>query len=138
MYDLPALVDHVCQDTGYDKASSFVVSEVKLTRQIAFIGHSQGNGLTFISLSLGMCPSLGKKMSVFIALAPAVYAGPLTTGFPFTTLNRLEWSTWKRFFGVLDFIPLMRWAYDYAPPTLFAMLGYTMFAFLFSWTDTNW
>jgi hypothetical protein len=66
-----------------------------------------------------MCPSLGKKMSVFIALAPAVYAGPLTTGFPFTTLNRLEWSTWKRFFGVLDFIPLMRWAYDYAPPRLF-------------------
>ncbi len=58
--------------------------------QIAFIGHSQGNGLAFISLSLGMCPSLGKRLSVFIALAPAVYAGPLTTGFPFTTLNR--WS----------------------------------------------
>jgi hypothetical protein len=85
-----------------------------------------------------MCPSLGKKLSVFIALAPAVYAGPLTTGFPFTLLNRLEWSTWKRFFGVLDFIPLMRWAYDYAPAKLFAVLGYTMFAFLFSWTDTNW
>jgi hypothetical protein len=90
-----------------------------LTREIGFIGHSQGNGLAFISLSLGMCPSLGKKLSVFIALAPAVYAGPLTTGFPFTTLNRLEWSTWKRFFGVLDFIPLMRWAYDYAPAKLF-------------------
>ena len=66
-----------------------------------------------------MCPSLGSKLSVFIALAPAVYAGPLTTGFPFTALNRLEWSTWKRFFGVLDFIPLMRWAYDYAPAKLF-------------------
>jgi hypothetical protein len=90
-----------------------------LTSQIAFIGHSQGNGLTFISLSLGMCPNLGKKMSVFIALAPAVYAGPLTTGFPFTALNRLEWGAWKRFFGVLDFIPLMRWAYDYAPAKLF-------------------
>ncbi|ORY23266.1 putative lipid particle protein [Naematelia encephala] len=124
MYDLPALVDHVCKETGYEK--------------IAFIGHSQGNGLAFISLSLGMCPSLGQKLSVFIALAPAVYAGPLTTGFPFTTLNRLEWSTWKRFFGVLDFIPLMRWAYDYAPAKLFAALGYTMFAFLFGWTDTNW
>ncbi|KAK1921163.1 Alpha/Beta hydrolase protein [Papiliotrema laurentii] len=124
MYDLPALVEHVCRETGYDK--------------IGFIGHSQGNGLAFISLSLGMCPSLGNKLSVFIALAPAVYAGPLTTGFPFTTLNRLEWSTWKRFFGVLDFIPLMRWAYDYAPAKLFAVLGYTMFAFLFSWTDANW
>ncbi|WVQ82841.1 hypothetical protein IAT38_004974 [Cryptococcus sp. DSM 104549] len=124
MYDLPALVEHVCRETGYDK--------------IAFIGHSQGNGLAFISLSLGMCPSLGKKLSVFIALAPAVYAGPLTTGFPFTALNKMEWSRWKRFFGVLDFIPLMRWAYDYAPARLFAALGYIMFAFLFGWTDTNW
>ncbi|WWD07856.1 hypothetical protein V865_005963 [Kwoniella europaea PYCC6329] len=124
MYDLPALVEHVCRETGYDK--------------IAFIGHSQGNGLAFISLSLGMCPSLGKKLSVFIALAPAVYAGPLTHGFPFTALNKMEWSTWKRFFGVLDFIPLMRWAYDYAPARLFATLGYIMFAFLFGWTDANW
>ena len=66
-----------------------------------------------------MYPSLGNRLSVFIALAPCVYAGPLTTGFLFTTLNRLEWSSWKRFFGVLDFIPLMRWAYDYAPPKLF-------------------
>jgi len=126
MYDLPALVGHVCRETGYDKVRSFMLSllVVKLTRsaQIAFIGHSQGNGLAFISLSLGMCPSLGNQLSVFIALAPAVYAGPLTTGFPFTTLNRLEWSTWKRLFGVLDFIPLMRWAYDYAPPKLFVCL----------------
>ena len=66
-----------------------------------------------------MCPNLGKKLSCFIALAPAVYAGPLTTGFPFTALNRIEWDTWKRFFGVLDFIPLMRWAYDWAPAKLF-------------------
>jgi lysosomal acid lipase/cholesteryl ester hydrolase len=66
-----------------------------------------------------MVPSLGKKLSVFIALAPAVYAGPLTTGFPFTPLNRIEWSTWKRFFGVLDFIPLMRWAYNYCPAKIF-------------------
>jgi lysosomal acid lipase/cholesteryl ester hydrolase len=66
-----------------------------------------------------MVPSLGKKLSVFIALAPAVYAGPLTTGFPFTALNRIEWSTWKRFFGVLDFIPLMRWAYNYCPAKIF-------------------
>lgn len=124
MYDLPAMVDHICRETGYDK--------------IAFIGHSQGNGLAFISLSLGMVPNLGKKLSVFIALAPAVYAGPLTHGFPFTTLNRLEWSTWKRFFGVLDFIPLMRWAYDYCPARIFATMGYIMFAFLFEWTDTNW
>ncbi len=105
MYDLPALVEHVCAETGYDK--------------IGFIGHSQGNGLAFISLSLGMCPSLGKKLSIFVALAPAVYAGPLTSGFPFTQLGKIEWTTWKRIFGVLDFIPLMRWSYDYCPPKIF-------------------
>lgn len=124
MYDLPALVEHVCRETGYDK--------------IAFVGHSQGNGLAFISLSMGMCPSLGKKLSLFVALAPAVYAGPLTSGFPFTQLSKIEWPMWKRIFGVLDFIPLMRWSYDYCPPKIFATMGYTMFAFLFNWTDANW
>ena len=151
MYDLPALVNHVCKETGYEKVnhligicscfdtdsvdSSFIGTATPsliitcilpppppllgLPKQIALIGHSQGNGLTFMSLSMGMCPSLGQQLSVFIALAPVVYAGPLTTKFPFTTLSRLEWSNWKRIFGVLDFIPLMRWAYDYAPANLF-------------------
>lgn len=105
MYDLPALVNHVCAETGYSK--------------IAFIGHSQGNGLAFISLSLGMCPGLGKRLSLFVALAPAVYAGPLTSGFPFAQLGKIEWNTWKKLFGVLDFIPLMRYSYDYAPAKVF-------------------
>lgn len=65
MYDLPALVDWVCLATGYDK--------------IAFIGHSQGNGIAFLSLSLGHRPELGEKLSVFIALAPAVFAGMHST-----------------------------------------------------------
>ncbi|KZO94823.1 alpha/beta-hydrolase, partial [Calocera viscosa TUFC12733] len=124
MYDFPAMVDYVCQATGYDK--------------IAFIGHSQGNGLAFLSLSQGIRPDLGERLSVFIALAPAVYAGPLTHGFPFTVLRQLRWKSWTRIFGVLDFIPLMRWAYDLVPAKLFAMMGYTMFAFLFQWTDANW
>jgi lysosomal acid lipase/cholesteryl ester hydrolase len=111
MYDLPAMVNHVLAQTGYTK--------------LAFIGHSQGNGLAFISLSLGMCPDLGKRMSCFVALAPAVYAGPLTQGFPFNQLGKIEWTTWKRLFGVLDFIPLMRIAADspLIPPKVFASLG---------------
>jgi pimeloyl-ACP methyl ester carboxylesterase len=124
MYDLPALVDWVCLATGYDK--------------IAFIGHSQGNGVGFLSLSLGHRPELGDKLSCFIALAPAVFAGPLTHGFPFTILKTVNWKTWQRFFGVLDFIPLMRYSYDYVPALVFSTMGYTMFAFLFEWTDTNW
>lgn len=94
IYDLPALVDYVRKETGYDT--------------VAFIGHSQGNGTMFISLSRSMVPELGRKMSYFGALAPAVFAGPLTSCFPFTALRTMQWKTWKRFFGVLDFIPLMK------------------------------
>ncbi|GAA5896838.1 hypothetical protein JCM6882_005047 [Rhodosporidiobolus microsporus] len=124
LYDLPALVDHVRRDTGYDK--------------IAFIGHSQGNATMFCSLAQGMVPELGEKLSLFIALAPAVYAGPLTTGFPFGALKSMKWKTWRRWFGVLDFIPLMRISYNWVPSRPFGLLGYQMFAFLFNWTDANW
>jgi len=121
----------------------------------------------FCSLAQGMVPELGEKLSLFIALAPAVYAGPLTTGFPFTALKNMRWKTWRRWFGassslpwssverraaarradlvegalragLLDFIPLMRISYDWVPSRLFGLLGYQMFAFLFSWTDANW
>lgn len=83
---------------------------------------------------------------MFIALAPAVYAGTLTNGFPFFLLKSMDWATWRRFFGkiivtidiyvkyayiflflikgVLDYIPLMRKAYDYVPGKPFALLGY--------------
>ncbi|KAK0522178.1 hypothetical protein OC834_006378 [Tilletia horrida] len=124
LYDLPALVDYVRRTTGYDK--------------IAFIGHSQGNGTMFISLSLNMVPDLGTKLTYFGALAPAVFAGPLTTCFPFTALSTMDWQTWRRFFGVLDFIPLMKISYDLCPAYPYALLGYQMFAFLFAWTDANW
>ncbi|GAA5865977.1 hypothetical protein JCM3774_005546 [Rhodotorula dairenensis] len=124
LYDLPAMVDHVRRDTNYDK--------------IAFIGHSQGNATMFCSLAQGMVPELGEKLSIFIALAPAVYAGPLTTGFPFTYLKSMKWKTWRRWFGVLDFIPLMRISYNWVPSKPFGLLGYQMFAFLFRWTDANW
>ena len=53
----------------------------------------------FVALARGMVPDLGHKISVFIALAPAVFAGPLTTGFPFGALKSMDWKTWRRFFG---------------------------------------
>ena len=46
-----------------------------------------------------MCPELGDKLSCFISLAPAVFAGPLTQGFPFILLNKMDWKAWKRVFG---------------------------------------
>jgi lysosomal acid lipase/cholesteryl ester hydrolase len=144
MYDLPALVDEVRHLTGYDKVSRSAFPLFQpfynppFLPQIGFIGHSQGNGTAFISLSLGIRPDLGPKLSCFVALAPAVFAGPLTTGFPFTALGRMEWRAWRRVFGecagslgiysrltrqhrpgVLDFIPIMTWAYNWAPQAFF-------------------
>lgn len=94
LYDLPAMVDYVRQETGFDK--------------IAYIGHSQGNATAFIALSRWFIPELGTKISYFAALAPAVFAGPLTQRFPLTYMSKLDWSTWRRLFGVLDFTPLMK------------------------------
>ena len=120
--------------------------------QVAFIGHSQGNATMFVSLGMflrmllrvicltsspymtkrqaqGMIPDLGNKLSVFIALAPAVFAGPLTNGFLFSAIKNMDWKSWKRIFGVLDMIPIMRWAYDYTPSLPFAILGYQVHIF---------
>lgn len=156
LYDLPALVDYVCQVTGHPKVDPKIaqIRTMPNSMQIAFIGHSQGNALAFVSLSQGMRPDIGNKLSCFIALAPAVYAGPLTHGFPFTVLRHISWKSWRTIFGgwpmgihvlfltcaagVLDFIPLMRYSYALVPARPFAAVGYIMFAYLFSWTDTNW
>jgi hypothetical protein len=41
-------------------------------------------------------------------------------------------------FGTKQFIPLMSIVQRWFPSSLFAALGYEMFAFLFRWTDTQW
>lgn len=51
-------------------------------------------------LSAGMRPDVGAKLSCFIALAPAVFAGPLTRGFPFSSLSQIEWKEWRVLFGI--------------------------------------
>lgn len=123
-YDLPAMIDYVRAQTGYDK--------------IAYIGHSQGNATAFLALSRWSRPELGEKLSYFGALAPAVFAGPLTNRFPLTQLRKVDQALWARLFGVLDFTPLMKFSYDWTPATPYAALGYQMFAYLFEWNDTHW
>ncbi|KAG8889078.1 Mannose-6-phosphate isomerase [Tulasnella sp. 332] len=90
--------------------------------KITLLAHSQGAGAAFIALAQGMRPDIGEKLSGFIAMSPAC-----------------DWDSWVRLFGVMDFIPLMQWSYDYVPfPVFFATIGYAMFAYLFGWTDANW
>ncbi|KAF7974323.1 hypothetical protein HWV62_12366 [Athelia sp. TMB] len=123
-YDFPALINHASRATGHPK--------------IAFIGHSQGTALAFLALALR--PALGTQLSCFIALAPAVFAGPLTARFPLNLLSHLGWERWQACFGVRDFIPAMRLAsaWEWVPPRVFAAVGYAVFACLFGWTDRHW
>lgn len=123
-YDVPALIDYVRHETGYDK--------------IAYIGHSQGNATAFMALSRWFNPELGNKLSYFCALAPALFAGPLVHRFPLNMMRLLDSKSWTRFFGSLDFTPLMKFSYDWTPASPYAALGYQMFAYLFEWNDTHW
>ena len=61
--DLPALISRVLSETGFAK--------------LGLVCHSQGTTETFVALAKEQRPDLGDKISVFCALAPAVYAGPL-------------------------------------------------------------
>lgn len=63
VYDLAALTSRVLFETGFDK--------------IGLICHSQGTTQTFVALAKEQRPDLGEKLTVFCALAPAAYAGPL-------------------------------------------------------------
>ncbi|KAI8378752.1 Alpha/Beta hydrolase protein [Choanephora cucurbitarum] len=61
VYDFKAMIDYVRSYSGFDR--------------VGYIGHSQGNAQAFIALSL--CPDMSDKLSCFVALAPAVFAGHL-------------------------------------------------------------
>ncbi|KAI8367761.1 Alpha/Beta hydrolase protein [Blakeslea trispora] len=61
VFDFKAMIDYVRDYSGFDR--------------VGYIGHSQGNAQAFIALSL--CPDMSDKLSCFVALAPAVFAGNL-------------------------------------------------------------
>ncbi|KAI8384460.1 Alpha/Beta hydrolase protein [Radiomyces spectabilis] len=122
LYDFTAMIDHVRQATDSDK--------------IAYIGHSQGNAQGFVALALQ--PEIATKLSCFIALAPAVFSGSLTSTFPIRLLINLDDRWYKLIFGTTAFLPLMMTAQKWLPPRPFSVLAYSMFAYLFSWWDRHW
>lgn len=123
-YDLPAMIDFVCRDSGSDT--------------IAYIGHSQGNAIAFLALHHKIVPEIGDRISYFGALAPAAFTGDQVNRFPLKYLRNIDKRLWVRLFGIMDFIPLMKFSYDWVPAVPYAALGYQMFAFLFDWNDTHW
>ncbi|KAL1864946.1 hypothetical protein VTK73DRAFT_5592 [Phialemonium thermophilum] len=124
VFDLPALVFRVIHETGFEK--------------IGLICHSQGTAETLVVLAKEQRPELGEKLTVFCALAPAAYAGPLIGKMYFKFMRIISPSMFRLMFGIHAFIPIMMTMHSLLPPRLYGQLGYTVFSFLFSWTDARW
>jgi pimeloyl-ACP methyl ester carboxylesterase len=122
--DLPALTSRVLLETGFDK--------------LGLVCHSQGTTQTFVALAKEQRPDLGSKISVFCALAPAVYAGPLIGKMYFKFMRVISPGMFRVFFGIHSFIPFMMTMHRLLPGTLYGAMGYRVFSFLFNWTDDRW
>lgn len=123
-FDLSALIDRVLLDTGFAK--------------VGLVCHSQGTAQTFVALAKDQRPELGDKISVFCALAPAVYAGPLIKKVYFRFVRLLSPLVFRAVFGVHAFIPFMMQMHGLVPAKIYGWLGYKVFSYLFSWTDGRW
>ncbi|KEF54780.1 uncharacterized protein A1O9_09222 [Exophiala aquamarina CBS 119918] len=122
--DLPAFISRVLQETGFEK--------------LGLVCHSQGTTETFVALAKEQRPELGDKISVFCALAPAVYAGPLIGKMYFKFMRVISPAMFRVFFGIHSFIPLMMTMHRVLPGKVYGSMGYMVFSFLFNWTDARW
>lgn len=124
VFDLSALIDRVLLDTGFSK--------------VGLVCHSQGTAQTFVALAREQRPELGDKISVFCALAPAVYAGPLIKNMYFRFVSLLSPLVFRLVFGIHAFVPFMMYMHGFVPPKMYGWLGYTVFSYLFAWSDNRW
>lgn len=122
--DLPALTSRVLYETGFAK--------------LGLICHSQGTTQTLVALAKEQRPELGEKITVFCALAPAAYAGPLIGKAYFKFMRIISPGMFRVMFGIHAFIPLMMTMHRLVHPKVYGYLGYKIFSFLFSWSDTRW
>ena len=122
--DLPALVSRVLHETSFSK--------------LGLVCHSQGTTQTFVALAKDQRPSLGQHLSVFCALAPAAYSGPLIRKIYFKFMRIISPGMFRIFFGIHAFIPFMMTMHSTLPSRLYGAMGYRVFSFLFNWTDDRW
>ncbi|KAF2452462.1 Alpha/Beta hydrolase protein [Lineolata rhizophorae] len=122
--DLPALVSRVLAETGFPK--------------LALVAHSQGTTQTLVALAKEQRPDLGEKISVFCALAPAAYAGPLIGKMYFKFMRVISPGMFRALFGIHAFIPFMMRMHGTLPAKFYGEMGYRIFSFLFNWTDDRW
>ncbi|KAL2834024.1 Alpha/Beta hydrolase protein [Aspergillus pseudoustus] len=123
-FDLAALISRVLYETAYPK--------------LGLICHSQGTAQTFVALAKDQRPELGKYISVFCALAPAVYAGPLVECIYFRFMRLIPPNAFRLVFGIHSFIPFMLTVRRHLHARIYGKLGYTVFSHLFNWSDARW
>ncbi|KAI1356469.1 sterol esterase [Xylaria sp. FL0043] len=124
IFDLSALISRVIHETGFEK--------------IGLVAHSQGTTETFVALAKEQRPDLGEKITVFCALAPAAYAGPLIGKMYFKFMRVISPALFRLMFGIHAFIPIMMVMHSILEPHIYGWLGYKVFSFLFDWTDARW
>lgn len=124
VFDLPALTSRILYETGFEK--------------IGLICHSQGTTQALVALAKEQRPELGEKLTVFCALAPAAYAGPLIGKMYFKFMRVITPAMFRMMFGIHSFIPFMMSMHKLLPPRLYGWMGYKVFWFLFNWSDSRW
>ncbi|KAI3342822.1 Alpha/Beta hydrolase protein [Ustulina deusta] len=124
IFDLSSLISRVIYETGFEK--------------IGLVAHSQGTTETFVALAKEQRPELGEKLTVFCALAPAAYAGPLIGKMYFKFMRAISPALFRLMFGIHAFIPIMMAMHSILNPRIYGWLGYKVFSFLFDWTDARW
>ncbi|KAH8820384.1 alpha/beta-hydrolase [Xylogone sp. PMI_703] len=122
--DLPALTSRVLSETGFEK--------------LALVAHSQGTTQTFVALAKDQRPELGENITVFCALAPAAYAGPLIGKMYFKFMRIISPAFFRIIFGIHAFIPFMMTMHRLLPGKIYGAMGYRVFSFLFNWSDERW
>jgi pimeloyl-ACP methyl ester carboxylesterase len=124
VFDLAALTSRVLLETGFER--------------LGLICHSQGTTQTFVALAKEQRPELGEKLTVFCALAPAAYAGPLIGKMYFKFMRIISPTMFRLMFGIHAFIPFMMQMHELLHPRVYGWLGYKVFSFLFDWSDQRW
>jgi pimeloyl-ACP methyl ester carboxylesterase len=122
--DLPAFVSRVLYETGFET--------------LGLICHSQGTTEAMVALADDQRPELGQHISVFCGLAPAAYAGPLIKKAYFRFMRMISPNAFRIFFGIHAFVPFMMTMHSLLPSRLYGALGYSIFSYLFDWSDKRW
>ncbi|PVH78911.1 alpha/beta-hydrolase [Cadophora sp. DSE1049] len=125
--DLPALTARILSETS--------------SPTLGLIAHSQGTTQTLIALSKHQRPTLSTKLSVFCALAPAAYTGPLLNQHSFKLLRLIPTRLFRLTLGrksFLPFISLLGFLQGKIPQHWIGSASYKVYNYVFGWGDSKW